>query len=335
MDINNFTIPIYRINTILSLFQNMDASYSIKELAELMNVPINVIREDLYTICNNKDYDTIIYPPDMEGDEDSDNDYSNFSEELKKGLHDDVPLVAETSFHSDVFLSITPLELNCLNDFLDEAVVSKDHSVHNYVTKAMYNKSNSKMQVKGQEIQRIIDNGQTIRVIYKPFKGDLISSVIRPLKLVHNAMDDYYYVVTITNGNLLALRLDRIKHYSVTTDSVSIPDLSPLDILPKVWGMELGTSEHPASPVHVKIRFLNEGNVVRKATRDLTSRTCGTITILPEDGSLIYEDDVVGMGSFKSFLYGYGSSAIVLEPEALRNEIIESARTRLTYYHEQ
>lgn len=99
--------------------------------------------------------------------------------------------------------------------------------------------------------------------------------------------------------------------------------------------MELGTSEHPASPVHVKIRFLNEGNVVRKATRDLTSRTCGTITILPEDGSLIYEDDVVGMGSFKSFLYGYGSSAIVLEPEALRNEIIESARTRLTYYHEQ
>lgn len=54
MDINNFTIPIYRINTILSLFQNMDASYSIKELAELMNVPINVIREDIYTIATIK-----------------------------------------------------------------------------------------------------------------------------------------------------------------------------------------------------------------------------------------------------------------------------------------
>ena len=41
---------IYRLNTILTLFQVEAASYSVKELAELLQIPASVIRKDIITL---------------------------------------------------------------------------------------------------------------------------------------------------------------------------------------------------------------------------------------------------------------------------------------------
>ncbi len=39
---------------------------------------------------------------------------------------------------------------------------------------------------------------------------------------------------------------------------------------------------------------------------------------------LLYEDIVYGINSFRTWIYGYGSPAIVLDPKELREHIIES-----------
>ena len=41
-----------------------------------------------------------------------------------------------------------------------------------------------------------------------------------------------------------------------------------------------------------------------------------------------YEDTVYGISKFRPWIYGFGSSAIVLEPVSLREHIIQSLKER-------
>ena len=151
-----------------------------------------------------------------------------------------------------------------------------------------------------------------------------MTSQIKPLQLVHNAMDDFYYVVTIKENQLFPLRLDRILSYEIMEENIVIDDLSLLDMIPHIWGMEMGEK------VHVKIKILNEARVQAKVRRDLVSRTKGVWT--QKGDALYFEDDVIGINNFRSWVNGYGSSVLVVEPKSLREQIIESAKKRLEYY---
>ena len=46
----------------------------------------------------------------------------------------------------------------------------------------------------------------------------------------------------------------------------------------------------------------------------------------------LYEDDVLHISKLKSWVYSYGSSMVVIEPESLREEVIESYKKRKQYY---
>ena len=104
-------------------------------------------------------------------------------------------------------------------------------------------------------------------------------------------------------------------------------DESLLDIYPNVcWNC------FSDEPEQVKVRFYNEANVWNKVKKELANRVNGKL--YEKDGYLYYEDIVYGISKFRSWLYGYGSSAIVLEPESLRKHIIDSLREREKYYIE-
>ena len=98
-------------------------------------------------------------------------------------------------------------------------------------------------------------------------------------------------------------------------------DLGLLDITPNVWG-----NFFSGKPAYVKIRFYNEANVWKKVKKELANRINGKL--YEEDGFLYYEDLVYGISRLRSWVYGYSSSAVVLEPESLRQQIIESLKIR-------
>jgi predicted DNA-binding transcriptional regulator YafY len=192
------------------------------------------------------------------------------------------------------------------------------------VIKPLYNQARANMQVKVSEMNQIINDGKTIQIVYHAANGRISNMLIRPLVVVANAMEEMYYVVTIQNQALLPLRLDRIHYYEISKEQIEIEDLSPLEQLANIWGMETGES------VDVKLMILNEANVQSKIQKELANRTNAKWTW--DNDVLYFEDKVIGINNFRSWLNSYGSSVLVIEPQSLREEIIESAKKRIEYY---
>ncbi|MBR5596945.1 MAG: WYL domain-containing protein [Lachnospiraceae bacterium] len=310
---------IYRLNTILTLFQVEGVSYSVKELAELLQIPASVIRKDILMLHTHDECGITFFAEEEDGPED-------IAEALKSEKADDLILGAITQYENEVYLPLTELEISCLNDFLDGKQLSAGKVKKNYTIKPMYNQARANMQVKVKEMYDVIQKGQNIRIKYKTRTGAFSEWLIRPLELIHNAMDDLYYVVTVNRGRMIPYRLDRIRSYRVVEEDVEVGNTEVLKHLPHMWGMELGEK------VHVKIKILNEANVQYKVKRDLAQRIHGTWTQVGDD--LYFEDDVIGIYNFKSWINSYGSSVLVVEPESLRKEIMESARKRIAFYEE-
>ena len=318
-ELNNSSI--YRLNTILTLFQAERASYSVADIADLLRVPKAVIRKDIMMLHNNRECETIFFPDDEEMDMDDD----IFLKKIESGELDDVALIAETGFRDDVYVSLSQMEFSLLNEFLDGNHYSKGEMHKNYVTKPLYNQARANMQVKVAEMNQFIMDGETITIEYHAKNGQISSFDILPLVIVNNAMDDLYYVVTIQEGRLSPFRLDRIHRCVISEKKIEIEDREPLNQLANIWGMEMGPS------YHVKLMILNEARVQHKIKKELAGRTNAVWT---QEGDVLYfEDEVIGINNFRSWVNSYGSSVLVLEPKSLRDEIIESAKKRLEFYN--
>lgn len=315
-------IAIYRLNTILSLFGMEDAEYSIRELAELLNVPVATIREDIIKLHENEDFDTCFIVVDDEKEYDLDN-----TKDILSGKMDDVRLMAENTFQTDFTIPLTPVELECLNAFLEDNQYFRGTIYQNYDIKPLPNFNQTKMLERVAEFNKIIRKKETLDIVYRKTDGKRVLHRIKPLKVVEDSTEQRFYIVTVRDGKLMSFRLDRIIDYSISPEKIEIDDMSPLELLPNVWGMEIN------NPVHVKIKILNEAKVQEKVRKDLECRTNGKFTM---DGDILYfEDDVIGINGFKRWLYGYGSSILVVAPKDLRDAVIQSARKRLEFYNKR
>ena len=321
MNRNNYN-AIYRLNAILSLFQMEDREHSIQEIAEMLEVPVSVIRDDIIMLHTHKKCGITFYWTDSE--EDDETKKTDLADLLRTGEADDRSLSANTYFKEEIQLPLNEMEVIYLNDFLDGKQFSVKNIQRNYTIKPMYNQARANMQVKVKEINEVIQKGKNIRVKYRVKKGGLREWLLRPLELVHNAMDDLYFVNATDGEQIITLRLDRIRSFCETSEKVELKDDENLKSIANIWGMESGDK------VHIKIKILNEANVQHKVKRDLAQRVNGIWT--QEGENLYFEDDVIGINNFRSWLNSYGSSVLVIEPECLREEIIESAKKRLSFY---
>lgn len=132
-------------------------------------------------------------------------------------------------------------------------------------------------------------------------------------------------------------RLDRISRYY--NKAFSTPALSefPAEISQEVkkicqkldymWGM----SSFQEEPVPVKIRiFANTPNIISKIKAETSQRKYGKLT--KDEIGYIYTDTIIGTDNFRSWLRGYGSSVVVMEPQFLADEMKESARKVIQMY---
>lgn len=170
-----------------------------------------------------------------------------------------------------------------------------------------------------------INEKKIINVQYRNNKNEVNEMKIEPLALVYYEFENKFYVLGQYNNKLMTYSLERFVKVNVTNEKFK--DNLNIDFdkyLANVWGMESGDR------VKVKIKFIKEANVEEKVKRDLQRRIYKTIE--EYDDYFIYSDEVIGINSFKQWLRSFGSSAIVLEPKELRDEIIDAVKKAIMYY---
>ena len=188
------------------------------------------------------------------------------------------------------------------------------------------------VQERAEKIREAIRKKQCIRFRYRRAGSDRGEDiVISPHYLYFNATDSLYYCITLKDDETVSFRLDRIL-FDVRPDMGAYapedPDDPRLERLRYAWGAAFTSEE---APCHVKVRIqAGTANILNKVRADTHGRVHAK---LYQDGSYyIYEDDIIGLNSFRSWLMSFGSAVKVMEPASLAAEILESSEIRLTNY---
>ena len=101
---------IYRLNTILALFQAERACYSICDISTILDIPISVVRKDVITLHTHRECGITFFTKD-------DLEIEEFEKYFESGLGDEILLYAQSLYLNDVYLPLSQFEISCLNDF--------------------------------------------------------------------------------------------------------------------------------------------------------------------------------------------------------------------------
>ena len=189
---------------------------------------------------------------------------------------------------------------------------------------------------RAEKIESAIQNGQYIHFRYKKSGAEKSDDVeIAPRFLLYNATDGLYYCISFRDDKIDSFRLDRMLH-NVRIIRKPAPPLDPgdrrLQRMPYYWGADFSPKGDDAVS-HVKIRIsANTVNILNKIRSDISRRTYASLYEDKESGYWYYEDDVIGLNSFRAWLRLFGSSVKVIEPDSLAEEAYRSSRERLQNY---
>jgi predicted DNA-binding transcriptional regulator YafY len=153
---------------------------------------------------------------------------------------------------------------------------------------------------------------------------------VNPLGVVFESTRGVWFLVADERpeGRRRFFNMLRVKQASILPTTFAYPeDFDLRGYLRAAWGIEVA-----AEPVRVKVRFCPHFDVqakVRKAVRE--GRPDARLTEEP-DGALLFEDVISGTEEFRRWLRGFGRSAEVLKPAALREEMLRSAYRLLRLY---
>lgn len=261
---------------------------------------------------------------------------------LLAGTLDHLPIYLEYNLGETYYLTLSSDESAALQMLDKEAI---DTSIHpdiqrlgnlytnsymikdSYLYTHQYTMQNSLLTLhkKLDLLNEAITEQTCLLMKYQSSKNHIHEFVFRPLKISYDADENLYAVLSIYNDTIQVHRLDRMISLEKSQMQLPVPDMKKLDIYPNVWGNSFSDT-----PEFVKVKFYNEANVWRKVYKELAYRTNGTL--YEKDGFLYYEDTVYGINKFHAWIRGYGSSAIVLEPKSLQEQILESLRIRAEEY---
>ena len=360
----DYTNPYIRLQAIYSWLSSRSTEghytgMTLRELQTATQIPISVLRSDIFTLIHwNADIvaaytdipelDTAVNSIEnmIYFDLDSQNSNKNFpgleslledldsgicSPELKRkildGELDDIPIFIDHSCCSAFDIALSFDETLALNSVFKD-IDSEHHNIHqnsNFLQiKDSYRTIHNYRELADrlQSIEEAIEYRTPLFMVYKDAKNAISQFHFQPLKVSYDETENLYCVLSIYRGKIQVRRLDRIIKLEASTEKVESGDVSIIEELaPQVWG-----NCFSEEPQHVKVKFYNEANVWSKVRRDLACRTKGQL--YEKDGFLYYEDTVYGISKFRPWIYSFGSSAIVLEPRSLREHIINSLRER-------
>ena len=309
----------YRMATIISLLSayngNDNCVFSIGRLSKLLSVSEETLREDLYQISGS-DNNNAIYSLEACSD-----DIDEIID--PRTVDKDLEIYLSGYYNSKVELILDSDEWTLLNDFLDDKLDSGIEKSKVCFFKNSLNAFSDKYIEWMNALNETIEAGSSVRFMYMDKNNQMAEVKTRPVKLIHAVDDNLIYIV---GHNGYFYRFDRISgEIKNCRESFELRGDIDYSLFEKMWG-----AENSKEPVHVKVKIYKEAGAPGRALNELGAHADGHIT--EYDDYIVYEDDVIGINKFKSWVYGYGKSMVVMEPEKLREEIVASIKKRWKYY---
>lgn len=325
--------PYVRLTEYFRIFKTYDSSdvilkddsartiTSIAMLSEKLELPANVVRADITNIMRYSEGGVLDF--DIDEDTDLDIDFEELADNpdkifelITEGAFDQVGLNYQDAFIGDCSVLVTSEEMDALNKISD-------------IELPFYIKDNelvfSKIFVLPEMIALVEGAIKEHRFIsfdyYEKEMQDIATYKIVPLKIVYE--NNKFYILTCVDGLVKSFYFENIKsEIALLEQSNDVPGSVFMTILPQVWGMDF-----EAEPYLVEVKFYDEGDVFNRVRAELSGRTLGELR--EEEGFLYYEDTVYGLDAFKEWILSFGSSAVVLKPKQLRNQIIEELKNSI------
>ena len=164
--------------------------------------------------------------------------------------------------------------------------------------------------------------GRVVQIRYaERRKGRRNVREVEPLGLVYYWFHDMWYLVATccTAREIRHFRVDRIGGIAVTNRLFTYPcEFDLASYVSGMWGVYAG------EPTRVRVRFFDEMNVLARLRAEIADRPSACLTQV-DTGVWELVDTVGGLSEFRVWLRSFGSSALVIEPECLRMQLIESA----------
>jgi len=313
---------IERMGKIMALIEAHPEGICGRALAEGCGVPWGAMKQDLKVLVAWIENPIPLYTDRDEGDEDL------FLPEVQW-------------FMASARKCYTPVHLNVREavgvlatlDFLQEDDSLKEGLQHKILSGFDLGEEETYRYIKGEltplaPIQGktfpIIENAiRTNRRVIISFNGRTIT--VDPLGIVYYSRLRCWYLAARQGGIFKTYHLSNVQEVQETNESFTYPEGFSLKAwLGPRWGMEYGEL------IRVKVRFLNRSQTVAKVRKDVAHRASELTTL--EDGLLLFQDDIIGVNEFITWVLGFGSAAEILEPVELRELILKRIRETLQNY---
>lgn len=308
----NVHLPMYeRITELVSLLNDYDFEPTIRRISTATDTSLPQTREDLAQLHR---LGIRLYPEEIA--DRLNRDDSQYDDEVL-GLDMELPVSGPL-----LFLNRSEADLFRTRNLRSLLIKDSPYSVPDAVKR------------RTRQIEEAIRQGCYVNFLYRsPVVGTSERIEAAPQMLFHNTTDDLYYLLTIEeDGRIFSYRLDRMLFDIRLVKGRSFTPMSEdqRTRLTYAWGAAFHNDE---APVHVKIRIsADTPNILTKIRSDTHDRVHGRL--YSENDYYVYEDDVIGLASFRAWLLPYGASVKVLEPQSLAVEILQSSKLRLLNYED-
>lgn len=321
---------------------------SMQRISEISSIPLSIVRSDIAMLFQWKkdlddfmdsNYDNISYfnikhPAEFCFDGVYDIDINELICSIKNGDLDQIPIY-NASYPNYYNIPISSEEATALYSCHKQMLLhlNKLYKTDYFVKDGyLFSSFNEQLFEYLRILNQAISDHSCCHMTYKGRKNIETTFDFYPIKIAYDATENQYWILSILNDQIMTNRLDCISKLSILSKpspQIFYPEQRQIETLekiaPTVW-----SCNYREAPQEIKVRFYQEANVWTKVKRDLSFRKNGKL--YEKDGFLYYEDTVRGILSFKRWIFSYGSSAIVLKPESLRKEIIDSLKEREMYY---
>lgn len=316
---------INRMGKIMALIEIHPEGLSGSDLADACGVPWGTMKQDLKVLVSSIETSFPLY---TDHDEGNDAEEDLFQPEVKW-------------FMAATEKRYTPVHLNVREaigvlgtlDYLQEENALKEGLRQKILSGFDLGEEENYRYIKGELtplepiqgktfplIENAIRETRRVRIL---FNGKEVTA--DPLGIVYYSRLRYWYLVARQGEVIKTYHLNNIQEVNETTESFVYPDgFSLKDWFGPRWGMEYGDL------LRVKVRFLNRSQTFAKVRKDVAHRN-SKLTIL-EDGSMLFQDEIIGVNEFITWVLGFGSAAEILEPMELRQLILKRIRETLSNY---
>ena len=317
---------IERMGKIMALIEAHPEGICGRALADGCGVPWGTMKQDLKVLVSWIENPIPLYTDHDEGNDEAEDDI--FLPEVKWFI------AATQKRYTPVHLNVREAVgvLGTLN-FLHEENVLKEGLRQKILSGFDLGEEETYRYIKGELTPIEPIQGKTFPIIENAirinrrltilFNGRKIT--VDPLGIVYYSRLRCWYLAARQGDIIKTYHLSNVQEVHETSESFVYPEGFSLKAWfgPR-WGMEYGEL------IRVKVRFLNRAQTLAKVRKDVAHRTSEITTL--EDGSILFQDSIIGANEFISWILGFGSAAEILEPMELRELILERVRGALGNY---